>query len=123
MMLSIDKCAVLELERGRLVRLNVVDQEGYKEIKESIGNEYIRRVKLKCNLNAGNFTYGMNAWAVGVMWYSGGIIDWKKEENHDMDGKTRKIMTLNRCLHPISSVASVAHYKLANQSQQITIRI
>ena len=65
--------AVLELERGRLVksseeieflegeRMKEVDQEGYKylgvlqldktmnkEVKEKIGNEYIRRVKLIC---------------------------------------------------------------------------
>ena len=81
MKFGIDKCAVLELERGRLVqsegielpdgeRMKEVDQEGYKylgvlqldktmnkEMKENIGNEYIRRVKLICksNLNAGNF--------------------------------------------------------------------
>ena len=42
-------------------------------MKESIGNDYIRRVKLICksNLNAGNFISGMNAW-VGVMRYRGG---------------------------------------------------
>ena len=72
MKFGIDKCAVLELERGRLVRsegiyllngerMKEVDQEGYKyigvlqldktmnkEIKENIGNEYIWRVKLIC---------------------------------------------------------------------------
>ena len=70
MKFGIDKCAVLELERGRLVksegiefpdgeRMKEVDQEGYmylavlqldktinKEMKENIGNEYIRKVKL-----------------------------------------------------------------------------
>ena len=68
MKFGIDKCAVLELERGRLVRregielpegerMKEVDQEGYKclgvvqldkimnkEMKENIGNEYIRRM-------------------------------------------------------------------------------
>ena len=49
-----------------------------KEMKESIGNEYIRRVKLICksNLNTEKFISGMNAWAIGVMRYSRGIIDW-----------------------------------------------
>ena len=131
MKFGIDKCAVLGLERGRLVRsegielpdgerMKEVDEEGYKylgvlqldkilykDMKENIRNEYIRRVKLICKskLNAGNFISGMNAWAIGVMRYSGGIIDWTKEELQDMDRKTRKIMTLNRCLHPRSSVA------------------
>ena len=78
-----------------------------KEMKENVGNVYIRRVKLICksNLNVGNFTSALNAWAIGVMRYSGGIIDWTKEEFQDMDRKIRKIMTLNRCLHPRSSVA------------------
>ena len=83
-----------------------LDKTMNKEMKENIGNEYIRRVKLICklNLNAGNFISGINAWAIGVMRYSGGIIDWTKEELQDMDWKTRKIMTLNECLHPRSSV-------------------
>ena len=66
-----------------------VDQEGYKylgvlqldntmnkEMKENIGNEYIRRVKLICksNLNVGNFISDWNAWAIGVIRYSRGII-------------------------------------------------
>ena len=66
-----------------------VDQERYKylgvlqlhktmnkEMKENIGNECIRRVKLICksNLNAGNFISGLNAWAIGVMRYSRGIM-------------------------------------------------
>ena len=104
MKFGIDKCAVLELERGRLVmsegielpdgeRMKEVDQEGYKYLgvlhkttdkgmKESVGNEYIRKVKLICksNLNSGNFISGLNAWAIGVMKYSRGIIDWTKEE-------------------------------------------
>ena len=77
------------------------------EMKENIGNEYTRRVKLICksNLNTGNFISGLNSWAIGVMWYSGGIIDWTKEELQDMDRKTIKIMALNKCLHPRSSVA------------------
>ena len=70
MKFAIDKCSVLELERGRLVRsegiefpdgerMKEVGQEGYKylgvlqldntmnkEMKESIGNQNIRRVKI-----------------------------------------------------------------------------
>ena len=47
----------------------------------------------------------MNALAIGVMRDIKGSIDWTKEELQDMDWKTIKIMTLNRCLHPRSSVA------------------
>ena len=55
--------------------------------------------------NAGNFISGLNAWAIGVMRCSGGIIDWAKEQLQDMGRKTSKVMTLNRCLHSRSSVA------------------
>ena len=45
----------------------------------------------------------MDAGARGVMRYSGGTIDWTKEELRDRDQKTRKMITLNRCLHPVAS--------------------
>ena len=48
---------------------------------------------------------GLNSLSIGVMRYTGGIIDWTKEELQDIDRKTRKIMTLNRCLHPRNSGA------------------
>ena len=91
MKFGIDKCALLELERGRLVRSEGIEfpdgermknvyQEGYKfgvlqldrtmnkKMNENIGNEYIRRVKLICksNLNAGKFISGLNACARGT---------------------------------------------------------
>ena len=45
-----------------------------KEMKENIGNEHIS---------------GLNAWAIGVMRYSIGIIDQTKEELQETDWKTR----------------------------------
>ena len=47
------------------------------------------RVKLICksNLNAGNLISGLNDWAIGMMRYSGGIIDWTKENFHDIENK------------------------------------
>ena len=49
--------------------------------------------------------YTLIAWAIGVMMYSEGSIDWTKEEFQDTDQKTRKTTTLNRCLHPRNCVA------------------
>ena len=78
-----------------------------KEMNKIIGNEYIMRMELICksNTNAGNLISDTNAGGISVMRCSGGIIDWTQEERNDMDRKNRKIMTLNRCLHPRSSVA------------------
>ena len=61
---------------------------------------------MKIYLNAGNSISFMTAWAIGVMKYSGGIIDLIKQELQHMDRKTRNIMILNRYLHPRSSVTS-----------------
>ena len=66
-------------------------------MKESIGHWYISRMKSICksNKNPEYLISGLNAWAIGVMRYSGRIINWTKEEFQDIDRKTRKIMTLN----------------------------
>ena len=78
-----------------------------KEMKEKVRKEYIRRIKLllESKLNGGNIIKAMNTWAVAVLRYSGGILDWTKEELENIDRKTRKIMTINRALHPRANVA------------------
>ena len=101
MQFGMDKCAVLGIKKGKRVEckgvelpsgdmMNEVEEEGYKylgvlqdavaknkEMKEKVGKEYLRRVKLlsKSKLYAGNLARGINAWAVGVIRYSAGILD------------------------------------------------
>ena len=69
-------------------------------------SEYIRRVKtlLRSQLNGGNVIAGMNAWLVGIIRYGAGVLDWMKEELKSIDIKTRKLMTMNRSLHPRGNV-------------------
>ena len=74
----------------------------------------------KSNISAGNFVTGMNALALDVIRYSGGIIDWTKDELQDMDQKAMKIMTLNRCLHPRCSVARL-HMKQEGGKVHISV--
>ena len=120
MVFGMDKCAVLGIKKGKRVEcsgvelpsgdmMNEVDDEGYKylgvlqdaiaknrEMKEKVGKEYLRRVKLlsKSKLYAGNLVNGINAWAVGVIRYSAGILDWTCNELKKLDTKTRKILTM-----------------------------
>ena len=87
MVFGLDKCAVLFLKRGQMVRtvgielldgnrMREVNLDGYKylgvlqldsiinrETKEKMKSEYIRRVKklLRSQLNVGNVIAGMNA--------------------------------------------------------------
>ena len=132
-----DKCAVLVLKRGKMVqtegielpdgkRMREVDLDGCKclgvfqldsimirEIKEKVKSEYIRRVKklLRSELNVGNVITGMNAWAVDIIRYGAGTLDWTKEELKSIDIKTRKLMTMNGSLHPRGNVGRFVSYK------------
>ena len=75
-------------------------------MKGKITSEKIRRVEKLCRskLNGGNLIDGINTWAVGVVRYSAGIVDWTMEEVANMD-RTRKILAMNGCLHTRSNVA------------------
>ena len=46
----------------------------------------------------------MNTWAVSVLRYGAGIINWSEEELENMDRKTRKRMTIYGMLHPRAGV-------------------
>ena len=76
-------------------------------MKIDIRKEYLSRVKsiLKSKLNSGNTVKAINTWAVPVVRYSRGIVDWTKEKLENTDRKTRKLMTINKALHPRACVA------------------
>ena len=59
-------------------------------MKTNIGKEYFRRVRkvTQSKLNGGNLIRAINTWAVSLVRYSGGIVDWKKQELQDLDRRT-----------------------------------
>ena len=128
---GLDKCATLVLNKGKPTQLENVKlpnneiikglslQESYKylgilqgdnikhdQVKEKTSKEYLKRLRkiLKSKLNGGNSIKAINSWAVPVIRYTAGIIDWTKSELDELDRKTRKIMSANRALHPQSDV-------------------
>ena len=131
MRFGIQKCATIVLKRGKKEAddgillpdgemMKDLGDEGYKylgvleaseiktkEMKEKVRSEYTRRVKLllESKLNGGNVIKAINTWAVAVLRYSGGILDWTQDELKCIDRKTRKLMTINRALHPRANVA------------------
>ena len=127
---GMSKCETVTIKRGkRLVGdglklpsgevMKDVEDKGYKylgvlqkdsimyvEMKKKVKEEYFRRLKclLKSELYAGNLIAGINAWAIGIVRYTAGVLDWGKTELAAMDVKTRKTMTLNGAFHMRSSV-------------------
>ncbi|GAB1602755.1 hypothetical protein Ahia01_000555500, partial [Argonauta hians] len=74
--------------------------------KAKVKDEYLRRVKCvaKSRLYAGNLIQAVNAWAVSVVRYSAGVIEWSDRELKAMDVRTRKLLTMNGAFHVRSSV-------------------
>ena len=127
---GLPKCNVLTVKKGKrqpsdgLVlpsgdKMKDVDEEGYKylgvlqkdslmsaEMKTKVKSEYFRRLSLllKSELNAGNVVQGINSWAIGIVRYTAGVLDWGKTELKAMDVKTRKTLTLHGAFHRNSDV-------------------
>src|SRR5829696_4157364 len=123
---GLDKCAKVSMKRGKLsiggdltlydgLTIQELDPEkGYKylgilqadlekkeESKASVLKEYFRslRLALRSELNAGNTVSAINAWAIPVVRYTAGVVDWTVNDLKDADRKTRKIMTMHNAFH------------------------
>ena len=110
MKLGLEKCAMLELKSGVRERcddvvfpdggmMQDVDENGYKylgvlaagmmvkEMKEKVSKGYVRRVWAVAGsgLTGGNLVGAVNAWAVSMILYSAGILDWTNTELKTLD--------------------------------------
>ena len=128
---GIEKCAMLVMEKGKIVKSVGIDlpdgkvikslQEGesYKylgileadkfleeKMKLNVSKEYIRRFRkvLKSKLNCGNLVRGVDAWTVSLLRCSAAFVSWRKSELEAIDRKTRKLFTIYGVLHPKSDV-------------------
>ena len=94
---------IREIDENGHKYLGVLEAEDIfeKEMKEKLKSEYFRRVKLlaQSKLHGGNAIKGINSWAVSVIRYTTGIIDWTANESKTNDIRTRKIMTMGRMFH------------------------
>ena len=128
---GIEKCAMLVMEKGKIVKSvgielpdvkvikSLQEGESYKylgileadkvleeRMKLNVSKEYIRRLRkvLKSKLNGGNLVHGVNAWAVSLLRYSAAFVSWRKSELEAIDRKTRKLFAIYGALHPKSDV-------------------
>ena len=82
------------------------DDIKHKQVKKKTLSEHNKRVSkiLKSKLNGGNVIKAIYSWAVSVVRYTAGIIDWTQAKLEDLDQKTRKLMLAHHALHPQSDV-------------------
>ena len=78
--------------------------------KDLLSKEYKRRLKLllKTKLSGKNKIMAVNTWAVAILRYSAGIVEWRSDDElKELDRKTRKMMKMHGALHPKSDVDRV----------------
>ncbi|XP_066950850.1 uncharacterized protein [Macrobrachium rosenbergii] len=123
---GIEKCALVNIQKGKMTKaegirilegnsIKHIDETRYKylgiiegedikrqDMKDMIRKEYMQRLKVtpKSKLNVGNMTKAINTWAVPIIRYSAGVMEWTKAELHSIDQKTRKPMTIHKALYP-----------------------
>ena len=117
---EIKKCGVLVLKRGKVMssegvemsdgeRMKKVEKNGYKyqqyqgkQDEGELSERIFERTKLimKSRLNGRNKIIAINTWAVSLMRYGACIVKWTKSEPDEIAKKTRKVMTMNKELHP-----------------------
>ena len=131
MVFGIEKCAMLVMEKGKIVKsvgiqlpdgevikllregesykyLRILEADKFLEekMKLNVLKEYIGRLRkvLKSKLNGGNLFCRVNNWAVLLLRHSTAFLSWRKSELQTIDSKTRKLFTMYESLHPKSDV-------------------
>ncbi len=96
----------LEDEGYKYLGILEVDNILHKNMKALVTKEYIRRAKkvLKSQLDGKYCIRAINTWAVPVVRYGGGIINWTDQELKALDTKTRKLMRIHGAHHPQGDV-------------------
>ena len=128
---GIEKCAMVVMEKGKIVKSvgielrdskfikSLQEGESYKylgileadkfleeKMKLNVSKEYIRRIRqvLKSKLNGGNLVREVNTWTVSLIRYSAAFVSWRKSELQAIDRNTRNLFTMYGALHPKSDV-------------------
>ena len=82
------------------------DKVKEKELKTEFVREYKRRLRLilRSKLNRKNNIKAINSWAVAIMRYGVGVLEWRFYKLKELDKKTRKFLTMHKGLHRKSDV-------------------
>ena len=128
---GIDKCAKLVTKKGKIISEQVHDDLNFtylteensykylgynqqlirneKQIKVRLINTFMKRVEtlLRTELTGKNKIKGINTWAIPILIYSFGVINWNNTELEDINRKIRVIMTKYRFHHPKSATERI----------------
>ena len=131
MKFGVSKCAYMNIEKGQICSLGktisingldiaeLKDEEPYKYLgieenrlyrgelcKERLITEYIKRVRKiwTSELCSSYKSQAHNMYALPVLTYTFGILDWSKDELEEVDKKTRKQLTMSGSFHVNSDV-------------------
>ena len=93
-------------QKNKYLGVDGSDGIQHSKMKEKIRKESSRRVRLilRTELNGRNKIEAINSLAVQVVQYSFGITDWKISELKNIDTKTRKLLNMQKMLHPKADV-------------------
>ena len=110
----------LNLSHGKLMK--TINDEGYKylgileydkvkekETKMEFFREFERRLRwtVRFKLNGNNKKKVINNWAVAIMRYGVGVLEWRFDKPKELDRKTWKLLTLHKGLHSKSDVGKL----------------
>ena len=100
---KLDKIRTLR-EKETYKYLEILEAGTIKQMKmkEKIKKEYLKRTRklLETKLYCRKLFKGINTWAVSLVKYSGPFFKCTREELKQMDQRTRKLMTMQKVLHP-----------------------
>ncbi|KAJ8029456.1 hypothetical protein HOLleu_28849 [Holothuria leucospilota] len=107
LLLDIGKIRDVEVERGYKYLGILQGMENLqKQVKANTIKTYTKRIRqvMKTKLSGQNKIQAINTYAMPVVSYTAGIIEWTQTEMKDLDRKTRKLLNMYGGLHPRADV-------------------
>ena len=132
---GIEKCKTIHIQKGKVqsenegfhldehnIIANLSQEENYKylgflqlkgiqesELKKMLRENFHQRLTkvLKSHLNAGNKRKAINTWAIPVLTYSFGIVNWSNTNLDELSTLLRTTLTKYLCHHPRSALERI----------------
>lgn len=97
----LDGKVIKQLKEGDSYKYLGIHETGkieHSNIKDKVIKEYFKRIKklLNTHLNSRYLFKGINSYAIPVLLYTFGIINYKKSDLNKIDVKTRKLLTIKK---------------------------